>query len=345
MTRIEPSWSATTRFIISVYYAYSAPTGANLRFDGLRQANEVLNLDFAFLAQGVPGTHGSSIRPFFTRGPVRRRLASLSLQIALSDRIVILDSVPALPFRRHFLLVHDCGNLFSGARRSGRVRSCFYRAQLRLIRNFVTVSASTSRVLRKLGFGVRHVVSPNSLGFAVVPTPQGRRDIDFLFVTSGAHHKRDETIYALIRATYPDATVYMAGAGLERIFDGRLSPPPVFIDKPTGEQLATLYARSTIYVTYSRVEGFGMTVLEALSKGCRCLLSDIPCFRELFGTVAAVRFLPTKNPTRADLERAVTALRDTAAPGRDGQPDVARLQWPDILRGLDHDLQTATSRR
>lgn len=68
----------------------------------------------------------------------------------------------------------------------------------------------------------------------------------------------------------------------ERIVDmGRLSV----------DQLAAQYAQATCFVFPSRLEGFGLPVLEAQINGCPVVCSDIPVFREVAGE-AAVFFDP-----------------------------------------------------
>ena len=49
----------------------------------------------------------------------------------------------------------------------------------------------------------------------------------------------------------------------------------------TDEQLPGLYRNSSGFVFPSRMEGFGLPVLEAAASGCPVILSDIPAFREL----------------------------------------------------------------
>ena len=51
-------------------------------------------------------------------------------------------------------------------------------------------------------------------------------------------------------------------------------------------ELRAIYRGSMGFINPSKYEGFGLTNLEALSAGCRCLVSDIPVFREILnGTV------------------------------------------------------------
>jgi glycosyltransferase involved in cell wall biosynthesis len=320
---------------VSVYYKPEVPSGANLRFEGLRQACAQAGLDIAYVPHRDTVVQ-VELRPLFTRSQLMRRVASLLLQLGLRRHLAVFDSVPFLPFGRHFLLVHDCGNLFAGARRSGRLRSMIFRVQLRCVRNFVTVSRSTARVLRLCGYRAPSIVSPNAAGF--VPAPAAaQRDIDFLFVSSGAHHKRDVPAYYAVRAAFPSARIVLAGHQLEHKLGPALDGSAEFVNSPSNGEVAALFARSKVYVTWSRVEGFGMTVLEALSSGCSCLVTNLPCFRELFLGCPQVALLPVKG---LDAQRLAAALAATD----DGRPVPPRSSsWSYILCQLHFALSASGS--
>ncbi len=64
----------------------------------------------------------------------------------------------------------------------------------------------------------------------------------------------------------------------------------------TDEARAALYQSATIYVSPSSYEGFGMPILEAMSYGCPCAISDIAVFHEVAGE-AARYFDPTSIPS------------------------------------------------
>jgi glycosyltransferase involved in cell wall biosynthesis len=59
------------------------------------------------------------------------------------------------------------------------------------------------------------------------------------------------------------------------------------LDEPA---LAREYAGAAVFVSPSRYEPFGLSVLEAAQAGCALLLADIPTFRELWGQAAV--FVP-----------------------------------------------------
>ncbi|MCL5439112.1 MAG: glycosyltransferase family 4 protein [Patescibacteria group bacterium] len=50
--------------------------------------------------------------------------------------------------------------------------------------------------------------------------------------------------------------------------------------------LATYYKNAESFVTASKIEGFGIPALEAMSVGCPAIVSDIPVFHEIYGEAA-----------------------------------------------------------
>lgn len=64
----------------------------------------------------------------------------------------------------------------------------------------------------------------------------------------------------------------------------------VFTGKITNEQLYNTIAHAQLLVQPSAYEGFGFPPLEALYLGCNALISDIPVFREVDGTLPVTFF-------------------------------------------------------
>ena len=56
--------------------------------------------------------------------------------------------------------------------------------------------------------------------------------------------------------------------------------------KASDEELTELYASSSALIFSSKMEGFGLPVLEAFAAGCPVICSDIPVFREVGGDTA-----------------------------------------------------------
>jgi glycosyltransferase involved in cell wall biosynthesis len=90
----------------------------------------------------------------------------------------------------------------------------------------------------------------------------------------------------------------------------------------SDEELASLYARASVFAFLSEYEGFGLTPLEALSAGVPIVVLDTPVAREIYGDAAEfvplgdiaataqalTRFLTSPGAVAAQLARAPEVL-------------------------------------
>ncbi len=112
-----------------------------------------------------------------------------------------------------------------------------------------------------------------------------------LYVGSAYPHKRLDLLLQAwheIASRHPNHELVIAGemdAFMEKVKTSSLQSPassPVrFLGRVTDAQLAALYERADVFVFPSSHEGFGLPPLEALSRGCPVVASDIPCLREV----------------------------------------------------------------
>ncbi len=77
--------------------------------------------------------------------------------------------------------------------------------------------------------------------------------------------------------------------GYDNFFQSRLpkSRWAEVIGEVPNNQIASWYRGATALVTASKMEGFGIPPLEAMSVGCPAIVSDIPVFHEVYGDAAA----------------------------------------------------------
>ena len=57
----------------------------------------------------------------------------------------------------------------------------------------------------------------------------------------------------------------------------------LFLPQQNDEELRNLYSRAFAHIITSKMEGFGMTILESMAVATPVVLSDIPVFREIAG--------------------------------------------------------------
>ena len=76
------------------------------------------------------------------------------------------------------------------------------------------------------------------------------------------------------------------------------------------EQLMRLYREATVFVMTSKMEGFGMPILEALSQGTKVVASDIPVFREI-GENLVSYFVPESEESLVEVLTTLMHERDS----------------------------------
>ena len=96
-----------------------------------------------------------------------------------------------------------------------------------------------------------------------------------------------------------------------------------------NQELAGWYARTSVFISMSKYEPFGLAVLEAAQAGAALILSDIPTFRELWNGAAlfvdandpqalseALRYLKSHPLLKEDLARAAAGRAEQYTPQR-----------------------------
>ncbi|MDR6904633.1 glycosyltransferase involved in cell wall biosynthesis [Agromyces sp. 3263] len=201
----------------------------------------------------------------------------------------------------------------------------------------LTVSgASRDDLVACLGVPSRRITVTPLAGSRPLDTtaPRARRDDLLLAVGNRMPHKGFETLLeALARIPVPDRPrLTITGShgddplapvverlGLARFVDlrGWLS----------RDELEALYGEATALVFPTRFEGFGLPPLEAMSRGCPVIVSDLPVMHEVAGEAALY-----VDPTDADaIARGIRALLEAPDEreqmSRAGLARAARFSW------------------
>lgn len=120
----------------------------------------------------------------------------------------------------------------------------------------------------------------------------------------------------------------------------------------SSDALEALYARASVYVCPSLLEGFGLPVVDALARGCVVVANDIPVLREVGGD--ATIYADATDPSA--LARAITSALESPeheARRRRGREWAARFTWDAaaestasvLTRTLDADRPRPTNQR
>jgi alpha-1,3-rhamnosyl/mannosyltransferase len=183
--------------------------------------------------------------------------------------------------------------------------------------------------------------------------PPPRRERLVLFVGTVLNRRRVPQLvdaFAVAAADLPGARLVIVGA--DRTWPpqdlGALALRLGIADKieirsyVSDSELASLYARASVFVFLSEYEGFGLTPLEALAAGVPIVVLDTVVAREVYGTAATyVRATATVTDT-AWIIRGILLDKTAAREQMAAAPAVlARYSWEDAANRTLAALESA----
>lgn len=107
----------------------------------------------------------------------------------------------------------------------------------------------------------------------------------------------------------------------------------VFHNGASDKEYAAVLDSATALVTASKDEGFGIPLVEAMSRGIPVVVSDIPIFREIGGN-AALFFNPDRPETLAAAVRRLEQPGEWATRSALALQQAARFTWKESARKL-----------
>lgn len=160
----------------------------------------------------------------------------------------------------------------------------------------ITVSASVACEVAEAYPGVREklIAIPNGVRPPPHPLPRVAATRPEILAV-GTIEPRKNLLLLLeampfVRSSHPDAHLTIAGRigwqaneTMVAIRTAERSGAVRFVESPSDDELEALYARATLVAFPSRYEGFGLPVLEAMSRDVPVVASDIRSLRETGG--------------------------------------------------------------
>jgi alpha-1,3-mannosyltransferase len=158
-------------------------------------------------------------------------------------------------------------------------------------------------------------------------------------------------LLAALQKISPDWSLIVAGAEFEEsvsVLAERARSLGVddavrFFPSPTDDDLAHLISMASYFVSLSTYEGFGMTVVEAMSAGLVPILSDIPPFREFIRR--ADKGLVVDATDLAAAAQAIAAF-DATSPTQDRgglREAAAKYSWSNMTKAYAHEYEKILS--
>jgi len=172
-------------------------------------------------------------------------------------------------------------------------------------------------------FGAPNGIDREKLLAAVGNPWQFSGNPNVLAVTSGSKpHKGIKTLEAVATAM-PHVTFSLVGKAT-RTFDQKNI---VATGHLSLEQLNRLYQSSSALFFPSRIEGFGLPVLEALVFGTPVVTTDIPVLREVGGSSSAYFPLDDIEAAKDQLSKVITNREAAEAMSTAGQAHARQFTW------------------
>jgi glycosyltransferase involved in cell wall biosynthesis len=190
---------------------------------------------------------------------------------------------------RSLVVVHDA--IQTDHPRSRVMRLLMARAWrlCRRARAVISVSRTTSERIAALGIE-SHVVlnhfDVDAFRAAYESHPVSPR-MGTIWIGTAAPHKRFAR-FAQLAATFPgDSFTAVVPAFQRPMIEAAVRSPNLTVQSDLGDaDFHELMLNSALFVSTSIAEGYGRPAMEALMLGCRCILTDIPVYREIYDGLA-----------------------------------------------------------
>lgn len=285
--------------------------------------------------------------PRATMGPLRLAIEQVQARRIQGELVHFFDTTgPVLAPRRPFVTTaHDATIAYGYNPVRGGYKRRLYPWALRRAKAVVAVSAfARDEVVRHFGAdpATVHVVhSGPGLSAPDGPvSPVAAGEPYLLYVGNLAANKNLPFLVRAYAASGTAARLILAGRpgeGFDEL-EAELAASPRRADvelrmQATDAEIEGLYRSAAALVLPSTYEGFGFTPLEAMSRGCPVVASDIPAIREVSGDGALL--VPLEERLWADALQRVTADETLRGELRQrGTSTVARYSWDETARGV-----------
>jgi glycosyltransferase involved in cell wall biosynthesis len=285
-------------------------------------------------------------------GPGRLALEHLSLRAQAADLLHFFDVTgPVLAPRRPFVAtVHDAAVMQGYGLLRNTYKQRLYPWALARARALVAVSQfAKDETLRYFDVDPAKIAVVHS-GPGFVASGDGTRPVAVagdggapfvVYVGNlGPNKNLPFLVRAFDRADVP-ARLLLAGrarGGLaettEAIAAARSRDRIEILSDVSDDELDGLYRSALAVVLPSSYEGFGFTSLEAMSRGCPVLASDIAALREVSGSGALLLPLGDEDAWANAIRRVASDEGFRAELRARGQATVGRYSWEQTARGV-----------
>ena len=348
-----------TFLFCSLYYKKSLVTGANKRFENfIFYFHQFLNQDENIIVVVKKGNIPEKLiklnRISFIEVPsllILDRLFSyiyLSIKFYRSKRMVVVSDFMPIPNKAllkhsHYQLIHDIRN-FTQYKRSSYLNTAdkLQMNQWKKADKLITVSYFTkNELIDKCSIETSDIfVSPNGLDDRYYHLkPSINRDIDITYIATFEKRKNHKHLVRALSRYAGDKKIKLCLIGkdlgtfqdIKKILSKLQNIDVSFVESiPDEDDIIGIYDRTKLFVYPSLYEGFGMPLIEAISRGCRVICSDIPVFREVAGDIP-IYFNPDCDPQYL-MDLIQEALNSKDLIETDNSSFLEKYRWSNITK-------------
>lgn len=201
-----------------------------------------------------------------------------------------LDSAVLLkPFHRNKIVLSTHGGIFH-TKKNLLLKKFYFEKWAKFLLSFVDVVLASSehdlKVFSKICSKKKLLLLENPVQTGK-PVLRKKKENQFLFVGRLSKNKQIELLFeALKNSGKKNIVLKIAGPDFDFLREKLIKTAKMFPEIRTEflgivseKELENLYIESDFFVSASRYEGFGLTVIEAMSYGCIPILNSIPSFK------------------------------------------------------------------
>lgn len=220
----------------------------------------------------------------------------------------------------------------------------------------ITVSASVAAEVASAYPEARHkiVAIPNGVAHTATPVAREAASRPTVLMVGTVEPRKNHlaVIQAMsrVRAEHPDTRMAIVGRRgwrdheiVSEIERGQSEGWLTWMDDASDDDLEAAYRQATLFVSASHYEGFGLPLLEAMTRGLPCVASDIAAHREV--AADATLYVDPSDP--ASIASGIAELLDdTEARERlidAGRSRAERFSWRETARRTLRVYETAAS--
>ena len=345
-----------TYLFCSLYYDRNTTTGANKRFENFILHFENLlaedeSIIVAVKNNNIPDMLAACKKISFIQVPrfffLDRIFSFVYLSIKfymLKPMVVISDFMPipikSLSKHMHYQLIHDIRN-FTEYKRSSFLNTAksTQKRQWRKSGKIMTVSNFTrDQLISECQIDKDDIfVSYNGIDERYIEnTSNKERDIDISYIATFEKRKNHRYLIEALSNYSGSKKLRVLFIGkdlglLNKVIDEAKSLENIdlsVVDSITNEEeIISIYDRTKLFVYPSLYEGFGMPLIEAISRGCKLICSDIPVFREIGGDIP-IYFNP--NSSSNELMSIIEDQLDISSDSKDKLDYLKAFKWENI---------------